>query len=366
MVYRAIGIMSGSSLDGLDIVFASFEESRGVWSYEIKAAGTYEYNETWQRRLQQATQLSAYDYLQLHSEYGKFIGEQIHSFIEVNNLYHQVQIISSHGHTVFHAPQNGFTAQFGDGAHIAAVTGINTVSDLRAMDVALGGQGAPIVPVGEKLLFANYEVLLNIGGIANITYQNGDASVAFDICPANKVLNNLSEKEGKPFDENGAMASAGTVHDGLLQHLNELDYYSLPFPKSLDNSFGLQTVLPVIESYGQLNTSDALATYVEHIVAQTIKAIQQLEDKFSITNKQLLITGGGALNTFFIQRLKEALQPLGYSIEIPSTEVIQYKEALIMALLGLLRWREENTVLQSVTGASRSSIGGAVWIGQEA
>ena len=366
MVYRAIGLMSGSSLDGLDIVFASFGESRDAWSYEIKAADTYKYSEDWQHRLQQATDLSAYNYLQLHSKYGKWIGEQINTFIDANNLHHQVQIIASHGHTVFHAPQNGFTAQLGCGAGIAAATGINVVSDLRAMDVALGGQGAPIVPVGEKLLFANNELLLNIGGIANITCQSGDTSIAFDICPANKVLNSLAEKEGKIFDENGELASKGTVHDGLLQHLNEMDYYSLPFPKSLDNSFGLQTLLPVVESYGQLSTSDALATYVEHIVTQTTQAIQLLENGYAITNKQLLITGGGAFNTFLVEQLQQALQPQGYKIEIPQTDVVKYKEALIMALLGLLRWREENTALQSVTGASRSSIGGAVWIGQEA
>ncbi|MBE7174670.1 MAG: anhydro-N-acetylmuramic acid kinase [Williamsia sp.] len=366
MVYRAIGVMSGSSLDGLDIVFAQFEESRGAWSYEIKASDTYEYNTDWQRRLQQATNLSAYDYLKLHADYGKFTGEQINSFIQTHELYHQVQIIASHGHTVFHAPGNGFTAQLGDGAHIAAVTGINVVSDLRTMDVALGGQGAPIVPAGEKLLFAQHSVLLNIGGIANITYQNAETQVAFDICPANKVLNALAEKEGKPYDEDGEMASAGVVHDGLLWHLNEMDYYALPFPKSLDNSFGLQTVLPVIESYGQLTTADASATYVEHIVMQTVKAIQQLENQFSIGSKELLITGGGAFHSFLIQRLRDALEPMNYTITIPPSEVVKYKEALIMALLGLLRWREENTVLQSVTGASRSSIGGAVWIGQDA
>lgn len=366
MVYRAIGIMSGSSLDGLDIVFASFEESRNAWSYEIKTAYTYEYNEDWQRRLRQSASLPAYDYLQLNAEYGKWIGEQINAFIETNALHHQVQLIASHGHTVFHAPENGFTAQLGSGAHIAGVTGINTVSDLRTIDVALGGQGAPVVPMGEKLLFTNHELLLNIGGIANITYQSGDTSIAFDICPANRILNTLAEKVGKSFDENGSLAAKGTVHDGLLEHLDAIGYYSQTFPKSLDNSFGLQTILPVIESYGQPDTADALATYVDHIVTQTLKAIQELETAFTITNKNLLVTGGGAFNTFLIKKLEEALQPFGYTIVIPDRNVVQYKEALIMALLGLLRWREENTVLQSVTGAVRSSIGGAVWMGQEA
>lgn len=366
MIYRAIGVMSGSSLDGLDIAFVSFEENRGEWNYKIIAANTYPYSEAWQRRLQQASSLSAYDYLQLHSEYGKFIGEQINAFINEHNLHHQVQLIASHGHTVFHAPENGFTAQIGCGAAIAAVAGINVVSNLRAMDVALGGEGAPIVPMGEKLLFGDYDVLLNIGGIANLTCKQGDQYIAFDVCPANKVLNLLAIKEGKEYDEDGALAATGEVHEALFNTLNNLDYYSLPFPKSLDNSFGIQTVFPIIESYESLPTADALRTYVEHISFQIKSSLQSVSNQLTSNNKQLLVTGGGALNEFFIDTLREALLPLGFSVVVPKAEVVNYKEALIMALLGLLRWREENTTLQSVTGASRSSIGGAVWIGQEA
>ncbi len=366
MIYRAIGVMSGSSLDGLDVAFVSFEENRGAWSYEIIATNTYHYSEAWLRKLQQATGLSAYDYLQLHSEYGKFIGEQINAFINEHNLHHQVQLIASHGHTVFHAPENGFTAQIGCGAAIAAVTGINVVSGLRAMDVALGGQGAPIVPIGEKLLFGEYEVLLNIGGIANLTCKQGDEYIAFDVCPANKVLNLLANKEGKEYDGDGAMAATGEVNKALLDTLNSLDYYSLPFPKSLDNSFGIQTVFPIIESYESLSTADALRTYVEHISFQIKSSLQLVSNQFTINNKQLLITGGGALNLFLLNTLREALPSLGFNVVVPEAEVVNFKEALIMALLGLLRWREESTTLQSVTGASRSSIGGAVWIGQEA
>ena len=366
MVYRAIGIMSGSSLDGLDIVFASFEETRGNWSYEMTAAATYEYSEEWQRKLGQVTGLSAYDYLQLHAAYGKWIGESINMFIHQYQLHHQVQLIASHGHTVFHAPQNGFTAQLGCGAIIAAITGINVVSDLRMMDVALGGQGAPIVPVGEKLLFADYDLLLNIGGIANISCKTNEEYIAFDVCPANRILNILAAKEEKQYDENGAMAAEGIVHDGLLENLNDLNYYALPFPKSLDNNFGNQTVLPIIESYGQIETEDALRTYVEHIVMQVANAVKLLNHQYIINNKKLFITGGGAFNSFLMSRLQQELKPLQFEIILPAQNVIKYKEALIMALLGLLRWREENTVLQSVTGAERSSIGGAVWIGQEA
>jgi len=184
--------MSGSSLDGLDVVFAELEESRGKWSYTIRAAHSYEYNIAWEERLRQATQLSAYEYQLLHTDFGKYCGEKVNEFIETYQLHHQVQLIASHGHTTFHAPHLGMTAQLGDGAAIAAATNINVVSDLRAMDVALGGQGAPIVPMGEKLLLAGYEWLLNLGGIANITAANTGEYIAFDICAANRVLDMLA------------------------------------------------------------------------------------------------------------------------------------------------------------------------------
>ncbi len=179
-------------------------------------------------------------------------------------------------------------------------------------------------------------------------------------------MNLLVAKKDMAFDEAGTLAASGTVHDGLLEHLNALEYYHQPFPKSLDNSFGSQTVLPIIESYAHIDTTDALRTYAEHIVTQVFTAVQQLDWRFGIDKKVLYVTGGGAHNAFLISQLQEALSRIGFSVEVPAAHIIDYKEALIMALLGLLRWREENTVLQSVTGAARSSIGGAVWMGQEA
>jgi anhydro-N-acetylmuramic acid kinase len=363
MFYRAIGLMSGSSLDGLDIVFAEFTEQAGKWSYEIKAADCYAFDDEWKEKLQSATTLSAYDYLLLHTAFGKYLGEQINRFVDANNLHHQVQIISSHGHTVFHAPQLGMTAQLGDGAAIAAATGINVVSDLRALDVALKGQGAPIVPMGEKLLFADYPLLLNIGGIANISYKKEDKYIAFDVCPANRVLNMLSSLDGKSFDENGNMAAKGNVLREVLNQLNNLSYYRQSFPKSLANQFGTNEVFPLLPKE---NIADALRTYVEHIAIQITKAIEGFNDQLSTTDYQLLITGGGAHNGFLINRIKEELRPLNINVVVPEKNIVDYKEALVMALLGILRWREQNTVLSSVTGASRDSIGGAVWIGQEA
>jgi anhydro-N-acetylmuramic acid kinase len=366
MIYRAIGLMSGSSLDGLDIVFASFEESGGKWSYEIKMAACMPYTEEWTNRLKEAISLNALDYLRLHAAYGKYLGECVHTFIENNGLQHQVQLIGSHGHTVFHEPQNGMTAQLGDGAALAATTGINVISDLRAMDVALGGQGAPIVPMGEKLLFAEYPMLLNIGGIANISVKLADELVAFDISPANRVLNMLAAEVRQPYDAGGTLAARGFLRDEVLAKVNRLDYYLLPYPKSLANDFGTDVVYPILKE-ANLSVSDAMRTMVEHIAIQTTRSIGRLVNKIPDTlPRKLLVTGGGAFNTFLVDRLASLLKVMGVEVVVPDAQTVNYKEALIMALLGVLRWREENTVLHSVTGASRSSIGGAVWMGMEA
>jgi anhydro-N-acetylmuramic acid kinase len=365
MVYRVIGLMSGSSLDGLDIAYVHLHETAGKWSYEIIRADCYEYTQEWAQRLANATRLNARDYLLLHTAYGEYIGELVNRFIEDNGLQYQVQLIASHGHTTFHLPAQKMTGQLGDGAAIAAVTGINTVTDLRAMDIALGGQGAPIVPIGEKILLGNYDFFLNLGGIANVSLNHAAKYLAFDICPANRVLNLLAEKEGKAFDEDGRMAAAGKVDEGLLNKLNALSYYGEPYPKSLANDFGTDEVYPIVEA-AALDTKDSLRTYVEHIAVQIKNAVEQLLPLTKGADLKLLATGGGALNGFMMQRLREVLQPLNVTIEIPGKDIVQFKEALIMALIGVLRWREESNVLASVTGAQRNSIGGAVWVGQEA
>lgn len=359
MIYRVIGLMSGSSLDGLDVVFAELEETGGKWSYIIKAADCYEYDEQWQHALQHATTLNAYDYLLLHTAYGHYIAEKVSEFIEQHHLHHKVQLIASHGHTTFHTPQKKMTAQLGDGASIAAITGINTVSDLRAMDIALGGEGAPIVPVGEKLLLSDYNCFLNIGGIANISFHQNNSYTAYDVCPANRILNMLAQQQSKPYDKDGNMAASGSINKQLLNALNALEYYNQPYPKSLANSFGTEVIYPLIQSYS-ISAADALATYAEHIALQVSNALSQQNDI------RLLITGGGAFNTFLVQLIQQHTTKNNIEVVVPDAQLVQYKEALIMALLGVLRWREENTVTHTATGASRSSIGGAVWIGQDA
>lgn len=363
MIYRAIGLMSGSSLDGVDVVFTELEERAGKWAFEIKAAECIAYEKEWLQKLQTATSLGAYEYLLLDTAYGKFIGETINTFIEKHHLHHQVQLIASHGHTTFHSPELGMTAQLGDGAAIAAATGINVVSDLRAMDVALGGQGAPIVPTGEKLLLPQFAYYVNLGGIANISANVYDKYIAFDVCPANRVLNMLAIKVGKAYDEGGAMAEVGTLNTALLTQLNSQSYYQNTYPKSLANNFGTDILFPLIESMN-LTVEEALRTYTEHIVQQIVYAVNSLQT--AGTKQQMLVTGGGAFNNYLVKRLQASLKVFDIEVVVPDESLVKYKEALIMALLGVLRWREEDTVMQSVTGASRSSIGGAVWIGQEA
>ena len=365
MLYRVIGVMSGSSLDGLDLAFVELEESGGKWVFEIKAAQCMPYSHEWLSCLQGAAQLTAYDYLLLDTALGKYIGEKVNDFIEQFGLHHQVQLIASHGHTVFHAPYMGMTAQLGDGAAIAAATEINVVSDLRALDVALGGQGAPIVPLGEKLLLPQYDFFLNLGGIANLSHKGKNGYIAFDVCAANRVLNMLAATEGRMYDEDGDMAAAGHIHTPLLTQLNALEYYAQEYPKSLANSFGTATVYPLIQSF-DISTADKLCTYTNHIAMQTGYAAQNVMRGGEMTDSKIMVTGGGAHNKYLVGRIKNALQPLQIEVVVPEAMLINYKESLIMALLGVLRWREENTVLQSVTGATRSSIGGAVWIGQEA
>ena len=360
MVYKVIGLMSGSSLDGLDIAHVQLEEVRGRWSYEILQAECLPYTDKWVASLHHARDLNIPDFLRLHTAYGKYLGDQVNEFIARRNLAHQVHFIASHGHTVFHEPEHRTTCQLGDGAAIAAATRLPVISDLRAMDVALGGQGAPIVPIGDKLLFGDYDYLLNIGGIANITIQPGGAVLAFDICPANQILNTLSAREGKTMDEGGAMAASGSLLPDVQDELDNAAYYKLPPPKSLSNEAARDLVFPILLQ-SEHSPCDLLHTYTLHIATQIAEAIKRYPH--GKAEAKLLATGGGAFNSFLMAETQKRLAPYGITIVVPDDKVVKYKEALVMALIGALRWREEANVLCSVTGASRDSIGGALWLG---
>ncbi|MCW3461952.1 anhydro-N-acetylmuramic acid kinase [Chitinophaga nivalis] len=361
MVYNVIGTMSGSSLDGLDIVFAELTEVRGKWTYAIKAAESLPYEPEWVDKLATATTLPAREYLLLHTAYGHYTGERILAFIANNQLEHKVHFIASHGHTTFHLPAGKMTAQLGDGAAITAVTGLPVITDLRAVDVALGGQGAPIVPIGEKYLLPDYQYWLNLGGIANISAQLPEQFAAFDICPANRVLNTLANALQKPYDEGGALAAGGVADEALLQQLNALPYYTQAWPKSLANDFGTDTILPMIAPL-RISVQGKLRTYTEHIAIQIAQAVAALKARMPEGPVSMLITGGGAFNTFLVNRIQEQLAPLDITVTVPDEQTVNFKEALVMALIGALRWRQEENIMSSVTGASRDSINGALWI----
>jgi anhydro-N-acetylmuramic acid kinase len=360
MQYNVVGLMSGSSLDGLDIAFVRFDETAGKWKFDLAETACYPYPDDWQENLSGLTGLSARDYLLMHTAYGHYLGNCVNDFLEEKSLAFQVQLIASHGHTAFHIPSRYMTAQIGDGAAIAAVTGIRTITDFRSADVALGGQGAPIVPMGEKLLFPEYDFFLNIGGIANLS-SNLEKFIGFDLCPANRILNLLASDTEKGYDENGRLASEGQIDNQLLNRLNEFEYYKQSYPKSLSNEFGLQQIYPAVREAG-LSMRDALRTYVQHIVVQTKRGITSvIGEKNDSKHFRLLITGGGAHNRFLTECLSIELSSYGIECVIPSEKLVDFKEALVIALMGVLRWREDVNVMHSVTGASKDSINGAIW-----
>lgn len=360
MIYKVIGLMSGSSLDGLDIAFVQLEEVRGQWTYQILLADCIPYSDEWAHNLKHAQQLSVPEFLRLHTAYGRLMGEAVNKFITDKQIELQVQFIASHGHTVLHEPANHTTTQIGDGATIAAITGLPVISDLRALDVALGGQGAPIVPIGDKLLFGQYDYHLNIGGIANITVPHDGNPLAFDVCPANQVLNTLAQKAGKAYDENGSLAASGRLQTDVLLHLNKNEYYTRQAPKSLSNEAAVNMAFPaLLES--EHDTKDLLHTMVLHVAEQVTNAVKQYP--CGKEQAQMLVTGGGAFNGFLIEKLQQALSQQQVNVIVPDADTVTYKEAVVMALIGVLRWREETNVLSSVTGANRDSISGALWMG---
>lgn len=359
MVYRVIGTMSGSSMDGLDIAYCIIEEIRGRWTYTIEHSACIPFPAHWKNTLEHITSLPARELMRAHTAFGAWMGHEINQFITQHQLEHKVHLVASHGHTVFHEPENKLSFQLGDGAAMAVALQLPVVSDLRNMDVALGGQGAPIVPLAEQVLWPETSCFLNLGGIANISIHRNDSVLGFDVCPANRILNELAAEAGLPFDEGGKLAASGTCLSEVLSLLNSLDYYHLPAPKSLPNEMGLQQVLPLLQHREQA-LNDRLRTAVEHICDQ----IHTVLVNNNMANAEVMVTGGGALNEFLLKRLNEKSERIHVNYIVPNMETVQYKEALAMALLGVLRWREEETVLVSVTGAQRATVGGALWMGQ--
>jgi anhydro-N-acetylmuramic acid kinase len=348
--YKVIGLMSGTSLDGLDMAFCHFEKIENTWKYEILKAQTIAYSPEWQERLRSGEKGNALDLTLTDHDYGQFLGKLTKSFLDEHRL--DPDFIASHGHTIFHQPGSGITLQIGKGSEIAAVTGLPVICDFRSLDVALGGQGAPLVPIGDRLLFPEFDYCLNLGGIANISNENCGRRIAFDICPANMVLNFLANQVDKPFDVNGDMARQGKLNVQLLEWLNDLDYYKENPPKSLGKEWVFREFIPVLEE-SDISVEDKLMTVSEHIAYQVSASTEP------IRNRKMLVTGGGAFNTFLLEKIREKCRS---EIIIPDRETVNFKEALIFAFLGVLRWRNEVNILRSYTGASHDNPGGTVYL----
>lgn len=353
---KVVGVMSGTSLDGLDLALCSFETDANNTNYQIIAATCIPYSDEPRKALDNLIDASALTLSKESVNLGIFIGESIKQFLK--DHHEDAQLISSHGHTVFHNPAESLTLQIGSLPHIAAITNLPVVGDFRTLDVALSGQGAPLVPIGDAMLFSNYQACLNLGGIANISADQNGNRIAYDICPFNMILNHFAQKRGLEFDDGGNLAAKGRVNEKALSVLNNWDFYQLPSPKSLGKELVMNQFLN-ISNLETLSVEDALATLTQHFAIQVgsaVKSISFLGDDVSV-----LVTGGGAYNQHFVEKLKSQL-PDNYSITIPDDTLIQFKEALIFAYLGWLRYHEKVNVLSSVTGSKQNHVGGALYL----
>lgn len=337
--------MSGTSLDGIDLAICKFSN---LYTIDLLDFETISYPEQWKNRLGSAHHLSGIELRLLEKEYSEYTAHIVLEFLKENGQ--NVDFIAGHGHTIFHQPEKNLTYQMMNGSILAALSGIPTVCDFRSGDVALGGQGAPLVPLGDALLFGEYEICLNLGGFANMSFENAGKRVAYDISPANLLLNDLSNRKNLEYDKNGDLARSGNVNPPLLEKLNSLKFYSETPPKSLAREWLEEKIFPLMK---QGRTEDLLATAVAHISDQVAIALNQSADEGKV-----LITGGGAHNTFLIDCIS---QKTHLKIVIPRKDIIDAKEAMVFALLGKLRLDGKTNILASVTGASRDSCGGAVY-----
>ncbi len=347
--------MSGTSLDGLDLAYCHIWKTAESWTFSIEKTQSISYTQEMRAQLKNSIHLAAEELLCLNNWYGTWLGEQAKNFIDSNGL--EVHFIASHGHTTHHRPEKGLTYQIGSGQHLANASGHKVVCDFRTNDVALGGQGAPLVPIGDRLFFSQYDFCLNLGGISNISFEHGQKRIAYDIGLANMLLNHITQKKGLAYDKGGELARKGTLNVKMVQQLNALEYYSLPFPKSTGYEWFVEKVVPIVDGT-QDTMENLLHSCVHHICEQVA-----LQVKANSPNKKtsLFVAGGGALNTFMMEILQ---QKLGATTTLVLTDptLIEFKEALVFALMGVLRLEGKNNVLSSVTGASRDSSSGVMFL----
>jgi anhydro-N-acetylmuramic acid kinase len=349
---NVIGLMSGTSLDGLDVISANFYLKNGNYKFEILHAETFQYDDEYLSILKIAHLFAGKDLIENHRKYGVYCGEIINNFISK----HQIKpiLIGSHGHTVFHEPQNNFNFQLGSGVDIFAKTGIKTISDFRSLDISLGGQGAPLVPIGDKLLFPEYVACVNLGGFANISFDdNNGKRVAFDICPVNFLINHFAQKIGFDYDKDGNIATQNTADEKLLGVLNNLEFYKKNPPKSLAREWIEEEVLSLIGKRKDYST--LISTFTHHAAIQ----IANVLNNNNIEKGKVLFTGGGSFNLFLIKLIQEKVKK-DIEIIVPEPILVNFKEALIFAFLAYLRINGKTNVLKEVTGASSDSSSGTI------
>nr|WP_299340973.1 anhydro-N-acetylmuramic acid kinase [Allomuricauda sp.] len=352
--YKVLGMMSGTSLDGLDMAYCHLWMENGKWEFSIESSKEINYDFELREQLKNAIHLSEAEHEKLHLDYGVWLGKQAKQFIMDSQL--EVDFIASHGHTSHHRPEDGVTFQLGNGQLLADTSQRKVVCDFRTKDVRLGGQGAPLVPIGDKFLFQTYDFCLNLGGISNISFDRDEERIAYDIGLANMPLNYITQKLGMNYDEDGQMTRSGSLDINLLNALNDLEYYRLPHPKSTGYEWFIAEIVPLIEN-SKASEADLLHTIIHHNCEQIA-----LDTKKHLTKSKstMLVTGGGALNSFFTDTLQQKLGP-DIQLVIPSKTLIAYKEALIFAFMGVLRLEDEINVLSSVTGAKEDSCSGEVF-----
>lgn len=349
---RVIGLMSGTSLDGIDIVCCDFNYENEKYNYEVINSKCVKYDNSWKEKLNNALHLNALDLQLLDIELAEKFSKEIISFIEENKI-ENIDFISSHGHTIFHQPNKKLSLQIGAGHIIANNCKIDVVCDFRKEDVAKGGQGAPLVPIGDQYLFSIYDYCLNIGGIANVSFQLKDKRVAYDICAANMVFNHYANQKDLEYDKDGLLASSGEINNELLTQLNNLEYYRLNFPKSLGKEWVFENIMNTIDSY-DISIENKLRTFTEHTALQIAANCSTWGD----SRTSMLVTGGGAYNKFLIERIQAHTST---EIIILDNITTDFKEAIIFAFLGYLKMNNKNNCLASVTGASHDHSSGVIY-----
>ncbi|MGB1308088.1 MAG: anhydro-N-acetylmuramic acid kinase [Oceanihabitans sp.] len=346
--YNVIGVMSGTSLDGIDLAYITFKFN-ATWQFKITYCATIAYPESWIKTLKNLISLPIESIREIDSKYTTYLAQTINAFIKTNNIKN-LDAICSHGHTALHKPQEGLTYQIGNLKELAILTNTKVICDFRVQDVALGGQGAPLVPIGDQLLFSKYDYCLNLGGFANVSFQENNNRIAFDICPVNIVLNRYANKLGFPFDDKGNIAKTGRIIKNLMGQLNSLSYYKQKHPKSLGLEWVKKEIIPILSATNQ-NEKNILHTFTEHIA-------EQIAANFK-AKSTILVTGGGAYNNYLLERIKSKKE---LNIILPNAELIEFKEALIFGFLGVLKMREEWNCLASVTGAKNNHSSGKIYL----